>query len=103
MRASWVAPPHSFTICCWTLSESEPQRVLRSAGFCSVATAARRHAGGTATTSLETARRERTRVAAVKRILFVEAECLFYAVGIRTSPVEGKRMWELESEVNGQR
>jgi hypothetical protein len=42
-------------------------------------------------------------VAAVKRILFVEAECLFYAVGIRTSPVEGKRMWELESEVNGQR
>lgn len=43
-------PLHMLAICCWTLVASEPQMVLRSAGFGSVLIAANRHAGGTATT-----------------------------------------------------
>lgn len=69
-KAACVAPPHSFWIWCWTLVESAPQSLSRSAGLGSVETAARRHAGGTATTSLaEKERRASRTVDVVKRIL----------------------------------
>lgn len=51
-NAAPALEPQRFVIWVSTFEASDPQIVLRSAGLCSVLTAAKRHAGGLATTSL---------------------------------------------------